>query len=162
MQPLIDQYVKTGQVAFELRNYVRDPYDLTASLIARCNGARSFFPLTRQLFADQKNWIGKLSAVPPAEQQALAGLPPQQQFAKIAQLAGFQQWAAMRGVPTAKSSQCLANQDEVNRLVQMNSDTISQFPSFPGTPTFAINGELVENASTWAQLEPKLKDALGS
>ena len=44
---LVDKYVKSGQVSWEFRNYVRDPFDLTASLIARCNGAKSFFPLTR-------------------------------------------------------------------------------------------------------------------
>src|SRR4051812_15478339 len=44
---LISKYVKTGQVSWEFRNYVRDAFDLTASLVARCNGAKSFFPLTR-------------------------------------------------------------------------------------------------------------------
>src|SRR5688500_12259900 len=44
VQPLIDNYVKSGRVSYEYRNYVRDPYDLAASLIARCNGAQGFFP----------------------------------------------------------------------------------------------------------------------
>src|SRR5690242_5317628 len=34
--PLMNQYVKTGQVSWEFRNYVRDAFDLTASLITRC------------------------------------------------------------------------------------------------------------------------------
>ena len=50
----------------------------------------------------------------------------------------------MRGVPTAKSTTCLTNEAEVNRLVEMNSDVTTQFPNFAGTPTFLINGELVE------------------
>src|SRR3989337_87005 len=29
--PLIDKYVKSGQVSFEFRNYVRDPFDISAS-----------------------------------------------------------------------------------------------------------------------------------
>src|SRR3982750_1794930 len=50
---LIGKYVKSGQVSWEFRNYVRDGFDLTASLIARCNGAKAFFPLTRAIYKDQ-------------------------------------------------------------------------------------------------------------
>src|SRR5881397_817088 len=34
---LIEKYVKTGLVSWEFRNYVRDAFDLTATLVARCN-----------------------------------------------------------------------------------------------------------------------------
>jgi protein-disulfide isomerase len=158
---LIDKYVKTGQVSFEFRNFVRDPFDITATLVARCGGPSSFFGLTRGLFTEQKDWIGKIQAVPPEQQQALMGMPPQQQFATIANLAGFPQWAAMRGVPTAKSAQCLADDGAVTKLVQMQSDAISQY-EIPGTPSFIINGSLVKDASAWGQLEPKLRAAIGS
>ena len=158
---LIDKYVKSGRLAFEFRNYVRDPYDLTASLIARCNGPKGFFPLTRALFTDQKNWIGKLQIIPPQQQQAMTGLGPDRQFVEIAKAAGFQQWAAMRGLPSAKSGTCLADQAEVNKLVQMTADATGEYPNFPGTPTFILNGEMVEKAAAWAQLEPKLREALG-
>ena len=161
MQPLIDKYVKTGRVSFEFRNYVRDPFDLAGALIARCNGPKGFFPLTRAMFKDQPNWIAKLQTVPPEKQQALATLPPGQQFVEIAKLAGFQQWAAQRGLPSAKSSACLSNETEINRLVQMTGDASSEHPQFPGTPSFTINGDLVEKAAAWSLLEPKLREALG-
>ena len=158
---LVEKYVKTGRVAWEFRNYTRDSLDLTAALITRCNGAKSFFPLTRAMYADQKNWFAKVQAAPPAEQQAAQSLGPDRQFTALAKLAGFQQWAAMRGVPTAKSAQCLANQDAVNRLVQLTSDANSQFPEFKGTPSFVINGKMVEGA-TWKALEPQLRQAIGA
>jgi protein-disulfide isomerase len=158
-KPLIDKYVKTGQVSWEFRNFVRDPYDIAASLVARCGGTTSFFGLMRGLYAEQKDWIGKIQAAPAEQQQALAGMQPAQQFGAIANLAGFPQWAALRGVPTAKSAQCLADQGAVTKLVQMQSDAISQF-DIPGTPSFIINGTLVEGA-TWDMLEPKLRAAIG-
>jgi protein-disulfide isomerase len=159
-QPLIDKYVKTGQVSYEYRNYVRDPYDLAGALIARCNGEKSFFPLTHAMFQGQKDWMGKLQTVSPEQQQALGGLGPDKQFLEIAKLAGFQQWAAMRGVPTAKSTTCLTNETEINRLVQMNGDATTQYPDFAGTPTFILNGELVKGA-TWEILETELRKAIG-
>src|SRR3954454_18566702 len=53
---LIDKYVKSGQVSWEFRNYVRDPFDLAGSQIARCNGAKTFFPLMRGIYKDQASW----------------------------------------------------------------------------------------------------------
>ena len=161
VQPLIDKYVKTGQVSFEFRNFVRDPLDLAMSLVARCNGEKGFFALTRELYEQQGEIIGRMQGVSPEQQQALSAVGPDRQFLEIAKLAGLQQWAAMRGVPTAKSTQCLTNQAEVTQLVQMNSDATTEHPSFPGTPSFTINGELQENTAGWSALEPKLREALG-
>ena len=161
VQPLIDNYVKSGRVAYEFRNFVRDPFDLAASLITRCNGPKSYFPLTRAMYKDQQNWVAKLQTISPEQQEALTSLGPDRQFVEIAKAAGFQQWAAMRGVPSDKSTKCLQDQGEINKLVQMNSDATTAIPNFPGTPTFTINGELVEKAAVWKLLEPKLKEALG-
>jgi protein-disulfide isomerase len=163
---LVDKYVKSGQVSWEFRNYVRDGVDLTASLVARCNGAKSFFPLTRALYKDQTSWVEKIQGTPPQQLEQLQNLPPDRQFVELAKVAGFSDWAAMRGVPTAKSAQCLADQNAVNRLVQMTSDATTQFPDFKGTPTFVINGTMVDlgsvsAAEVWPALESKLKTALG-
>ncbi len=157
---LIDNYVKKGLVSWEFRNFVRDPFDVTATLLARCGGEASFFGLTRNLFADQKDWIGKVQATDPAQMQALQSLPPAQQFSTIADLAGLKQYASMRGVPRAKADQCLANEAEVTQLVQMNTDAGAY--NIPGTPAFLINNTLVENSATWDTLEPKIKEALAS
>ena len=157
---LINNYVKTGQVSYEFRNYVRDAFDLTATLVARCNGAKTFFPLTRALFEEQPNWIAKVQAAPPERLEQLQNLPPNQQFLEMAKVAGFQDFAAMRGVPVAKSTQCLTDENSVNQLVQMTSDATAQYPNFPGTPTFIVNGELAEQTANWEALEPKLRAAL--
>ena len=154
--------MKDGQVSFELRNYVRDPFDITASLIARCNGAQGFFPLTRALFRDQEQWISTFQTLPQSQLESLTTLPPERQFLEIAKAANMQQWAAMRGVPTAKSTQCLTDQAAVTQLVQMNSDATSDYPELPGTPAFAMNGELLENVTTWEQLEPRIREAVGN
>jgi protein-disulfide isomerase len=165
-QPLAQNYVKNGKVSYEFRNYVRDPFDIAASLIARCNGSKSFFALTEALYKDQPDWVGKIQAAPEAQVNGLQNLPPNKQFIEISNIAGLQQWAAMRGVPTVKSTQCLADQSKIDQLVQMNSDATTAFPQFQGTPTFIINGKMVElgpvtEAQVWPALETKIKEALG-
>lgn len=163
--PLIEKYVKPGKVSYEFRNYLLNSFDLGASLIARCNGAKNFFALTRALYKDQPEWVGKIQTAPQDQLQALQNIPQDQVAAATAKLAGLPQWAAMRGVPEAKSAQCLSNAAEVDRLVQMTSDATAQYPDFPGTPTFIIDGKMVEmtgvtEAQVWPTLEKKLNEAL--
>jgi protein-disulfide isomerase len=160
-EPLITKYVKTGQLSWEFRNYVSDAFDLTASLIARCNGAKSFFPLSRALYKDQMVWVGKVQATPPEQIEQLQNLPPNRQFVELAKVAGFQDWAAARGVPVAKSNQCLGDENAVNNLVQMTSDVTSQYPDFQGTPSFVLNGKLLDKTASWSALEPQIRAAMG-
>ena len=158
---LVAKYVKPGRVSWEFRNYVRDAFDLTASLIARCNGAKSFFPLMRGIYKDQPGWEARIQATPQAEIDAAQKLPPGRQFIGFARIAGLQNWAAAHGVPVVKSNQCLSNDKAVGQLVQMTKDAMTQYPDFAGTPTFVINGSLAKDTYSWDTLEPKLKQALG-
>lgn len=156
---LVDRYVKSGQVSFELRNFVRDPADLAAALLARCNGPAAFFKLSDQLFADQADWLGQLQTLSPAEQQQLQSMPPAQAPAFVAEKAGLVQFARVRGIPAAKAQQCLTDQAEIEKLMEMNRVATSQF-NLQGTPTFAINGNTVAGVSQWGELEPRLRAAL--
>jgi protein-disulfide isomerase len=158
--PLIANYVKTGKVSWEFRNYVRDAYDLSAALIARCNGARAFFPTTRALFKDQDKWIATARAAPDERKEAIKSLPENRLFLEAARVAGLQAWAAAHGLPEARSGQCLTDTKEVDRLVKMTDAANDAHPDFAGTPSFLINGQLLPSTATWDVLEPKLRDAL--
>jgi protein-disulfide isomerase len=158
---LVDNYVKKGLVSWEFRNFVKDPFDMTAALLARCGGEASFFGLTRTLFHEQRSWVGKIQAADPAKLQALQTMSTAQQFSTIADLGGLKAFAAQRGVPRARAEQCLANEQEANQLVQMNSDAISTY-SVRGTPNFVINGAGPAESATWETLEPKIKEAIAS
>jgi protein-disulfide isomerase len=160
-KPLVDNYVKKGLVSWEFRNFVRDPFDMTATLIARCGGEANFFGMTRTLFHDQRNWVGKVQAADQAKLQELQSMPPARQFSTIAEVAGLKTFAAQRGVPRAKVEQCLANEADTNNLVQMNSDAVTTY-NVAYTPSFMINGTLADRVATWEALEPKIKEALGS
>ena len=131
---LVDGYVRTGQVSYEFRNYVRDASDIAASLVARCSGPGKFFAFTRALYAEQPNWQGKVEDVPQDQLNAIQNLPPEKEFFEIAKAAGLPQWAASRGLPAAKTTQCLTNEASIKRLIQITKDAKTQFPDFRGTP----------------------------
>jgi len=156
---LISDYVKRGKVSYEFRNYVRDPYDIAAALIARCDGPKNFFQLTDALYKDQPNWIAKVEALPSKLDDQLDGLPEAQQFLARARAVGLQQWGAAHGIAPAQSTRCLTNTAEVDRLVQMNADGTDKY-DIPGTPTFLIDGKVAGDATTWDTLKPALDAAL--
>ncbi len=157
-EPLKAKYISTGKVSYELRNYVRDPMDLTATLLARCGGPGPFFPLAEQMFADQANWFVKVQAMTPADQQAMATLPPAQQFSKFATLLGLDGFVRQRGISAEKANACLANTAESDKLVKMRDRANTEF-NLQGTPTFLINGQVAPETGTWEALETKLKAA---
>ncbi|HEY0085907.1 MAG TPA: thioredoxin domain-containing protein [Allosphingosinicella sp.] len=153
---LVDKYVKSGQVSFEFRNYVRDPADIAAALIARCNGAAAFFPLTEQLFASQAEWMNKLQQMPAEQQAQLQSMSPAQAVGVYAQAAGLVDFARVRGIPAAKAQACVADAGQVQRLVEIGKSA----GEIPGTPAFFINGTLVPNSADWKTLEAAVQQAL--
>lgn len=157
-EPLKVKYVSTGKVSYELRNYVRDPMDMAATLLARCGGPGPFFPLSEQLFADQRNWFVKAQTMTPADQQSMAALPIGQQTARFASFIGIDEFVRQRGVSAKKAGACLANQAEMDKLVKMRDRANTEF-NLQGTPTFLINGQVVPDTGTWEALEAKLKAA---
>jgi protein-disulfide isomerase len=158
---LIDKYVKSGQVSWEFRPYIiHGPIDMAANLIARCSGAKTFFPLAQSLYHDQTALMAKLEAAPQDKVAQLQNLPPAQEFVAFANLMGLQDWAAARGLPQAKSNQCLSDQTMINNEVQLTSDVNNQHPDFVGTPSFILNGTLLKETANWKALQPQLDAAL--
>jgi protein-disulfide isomerase len=160
---LIEKYVKPGKVSWEFRPYViHGPIDMAANLLVRCNGVKTFFPLARALYKDQPVWMAKIETAPKDKVEQIQNLPTNQVFVAMANLLGLQDWAAARGVPQAKSNQCLSDQKMIDREVQLTGDVTNQYPDFTGTPAFIIDGKMLPDppVGNWEQLEPKLQEAL--
>ncbi|MGK2908614.1 MAG: thioredoxin domain-containing protein [Sphingobium sp.] len=154
----IRKLVNSGKISYELRNYVRDPLDMTMSLLARCGGAEPFFPLSEQFFANQAPLFEKVQAWGDAPYQAAMAAPPQQRFITLAQGTGLLEFAMQRGIAQDQAKQCLANTAEAEKLAKGVQDATAQY-NISGTPTLLINGTVVENAATWEVLREKLKEA---
>jgi protein-disulfide isomerase len=158
---LIDKYVKTGQVSWEFRPYmIHGAVDMAANLVLRCNGPKTFFPLSIALYKEQEVWLGKVTAAPQDKVTQIQNLPTNQVFVQMASLLGLQDWAAARGVPLAKSNQCLSDQKMIDQEVQYSSDVNSSYPEFTGTPAFILNGKLLPETAEWGKLQPQLDAAL--
>jgi protein-disulfide isomerase len=156
-EPLINNYVSTGKVSFEFRDFaVHGAPDLAAAVLGRCNGTATFFPLLEAMYQNQAATLDRMQALPQAEQARLQSIPPVQAVSGWADAAGFVEFVKQRGVPEARARECLADKKLLNQVVKITEDGGQ---TVTGTPTFLINGERVENAVTWAQIEAALKGA---
>jgi protein-disulfide isomerase len=161
MPTLVEKYVKPGTVSWEFRPYViHGPIDMAADLIARCNGVKTFFPFVQALYKDQNSWLGKVETTPQDKLAQIQNLPPNQLFVQMAGVLGLQDWAAARGLPQAKSNQCLSDQKMIDQEVQHTSDVNTQYSQFGGTPAFVINGKMLADTASWEKLKPQLEDAV--
>ncbi|WP_106640814.1 thioredoxin domain-containing protein [Allosphingosinicella vermicomposti] len=156
---LLQNYVKSGRVNFEFRNYIRDPYDMAAALVSRCAGPKDYFAVTDALFAGQTEWVNKLRTMNPDERKRITDMVPAQGMPLIADAAGLQAYAAKGNVTPAAAKACLTSQAEIDRLLTMRKTAIDVH-NLEYTPTFLINGKKVD-ASDWSALEPLIKAAGG-
>lgn len=157
-EPLVQRYVSTGQVSYEFRNFLINAPDISVSLLTRCAGAAKFFPMSEMVFAAQPQWEQKLAELSDADKAELEKMTNEQRVVRIAEITGAQQIAARFGVTPARAQQCLADSKGLQRLLDMTKTAMDNGISH--TPTFLIDGK-VTDASTWEDLEPKLKAALG-
>ena len=152
-KPLVQNYVRTGKVSYEFRNFVLNGPDLAASVLTRCAGTAKFFAMTDAVFDAQPQWLAKA-----AEAELPDDLTDQQRVARFAQAGGLTGIAARFGVTPARARQCLADPKATARLVAMAKTAIDN--GLKGTPTFFINGKQTD-ARTWEDLEPLIRQAGG-
>jgi protein-disulfide isomerase len=152
--PLKGDYVKGGKVSVEVRNAVRDKYDLTAALLARCGGPKRFFGNHEALFANQDAWMEQLQAydrgaAKPSEQIAA--------LRDIGRTTGLYALMGKRGFTPAQLDACIANPAAMKQILAMTDEAWNKV-KIGGTPGFTINGALA-GGSSWATLRDALPKA---
>lgn len=154
-------YVARGLVAVEMRNAVRDRFDFTAALLARCGGAGRFFDNTDMLMATQAMWIAKAGEVESANASQFQTLPVNDGLKLAMRGVGLDAIMKKRGLTTAQLDACLVNKPAQDRIIAMTNEAWNE-RKINGTPAFLINGASIGAGTHWAQVEPALKLALAA
>lgn len=153
--PGLMNYVRSGRVSLEYRNFVLNGLDLAAALLSRCAAPQNYFALNHAILASQAQWMGRVEAMSVAQRQEMQGLNDLQRLRRVAAIAGLDAIAARHGVTPAQADTCMADQARLDRVIQMR-EAAGRY-GVTGTPTFAINGRIAGSAGTWATLEPLLR-----
>lgn len=157
--PLKANYITKGLASVEVRNAVRDRYDFTAALLARCGGPARFFGNSEALFATQAMWLGKASEFETANADQLGKLAMNESLKAIARGVGLDAIMKARGFTPVQIDACLSDAAAQKQVVAMTNEAWS-IRKINGTPSFLINGTAYEGPGTWAGVEGGLKTAL--
>lgn len=158
--PLKRDYIAKGLVALELRNLVRDAFDLTAALLARCGGPSRVFTLTEDMMARQDVWMAEGQVIVLKQEAQLNAMPLPKKLQALAKGTGLLAMAQARGLAPAQANACLASTQMHKTVLAMTKDAVD-VRKINSTPTFLINGQPGPRTSEWADVDAALKSALG-
>ncbi|MEE9434979.1 MAG: thioredoxin domain-containing protein [Sphingorhabdus sp.] len=150
-------YINTGKVSLEFRNFVRDPVDLAASRITHCAPKESFLALTEQFMEIQPEVLTRMQQLDEAAQQRIATAAPLEQPKAYAEAAGVLDFFTQRGVSTDQIDSCLADGDAITALAERTKEYGKKY-DIPGTPTFLINGKAI-GVTAWPAVKTALQAA---
>lgn len=155
--PLRDNYVESGQVSFEIRNFVRDPLDLSAAILSRCGGEGPFFALTEQALSYQTTMFEKAQSMGDATYGSILQSAPDTRFVRLADQLGLIAFFQQRGISEDQARACLADTAAAEALMGATQKAVEEH-NIEGTPTFLLNGQKIDGTN-WAMVEAKLKEA---
>ncbi|WP_293880084.1 thioredoxin domain-containing protein [Sphingomonas sp.] len=155
--PLKAGFIAKGTVAVEMRNAVRDRYDFTAAVLARCGGPSRFFGNTEALFGAQDALLTKAAAFE-ASEALPEGAPVAVALKGMAKGSGLNDFMVARGFTIAQVNACLVDKPSQNAVLALTKEAWN-VRKIPGTPTFLINGQPAKTAE-WSQIEAKLRVAV--
>jgi len=145
-------FIKNGRGSFEVRSFLRNPIDITASLMVQCGATAKVFGNHSAMLRSQAKWLRNPS-------QAEAARWSQGDFTSrmraIASDLKLYDVMIPRGYTKVQLDQCLGNQALAARLSKQTDEAASKY-NIQGTPSFLINGELVQGHD-WAAVSQRLK-----
>ncbi|WP_187335401.1 thioredoxin domain-containing protein [Novosphingopyxis iocasae] len=160
--PMKKDYVDSGKVRFELRNFILSPFDIPITLLTQCEGPDRYYPLTEAVFGEQEALMQpaiQLSQSNPQALQDAMNAPLNERFYNLGKAMGVVDFFASRGVSEQKAKACLSDQSAIEQLVATTEKGVSD--GVTGTPTFFLNGEKIQT-DKWAEMKPRLDAALGA
>ncbi len=148
-------HVGTGKYSLEIRHLLRDPIDLTAAMLTHCGDAKKF-PLNHStIMLNQSKWLPIASKASQGQIQRWS-LPDQAAARRnIANDFGFYDLMKQRGYRITDLDQCLNDNAKAQAMAQTSREDVQRL-GLTGTPTFVLNGEILEHAHNWASLEQQL------
>ncbi len=156
--PLRIAYVMPGKVSVEVQHVVRDPVDLTVAMLTNCGEPAGFFKRHHIFLHEQEKWLARMPSMSDLQKQRWAHGAVPVRLRAVARDFGFYALMEQRGYTRVRVDTCLGDMKMAEKLISQTQDATRL--GVPGTPSFAINGALIENVHDWDSLKPWLKAAV--
>ncbi len=149
------QNIAGGKVSFEIRSLVRDPYDLTIAMLARCGGKGRFFGNHKFFMANQNAILANSSKVSQESGEKLkTGNVTGFMLDAFSQM-GLSKWTKQRGITDAAAKTCLSDKAALQKIIAMTELSSTKY-AITGTPAFLINDKLMSHAHDLASIQKAL------
>lgn len=145
-----------GHANLEIRPVIRNAIDLTVSLLVQCGGADGFKDRHRMYLTQQDKWLEKVRTAPQSQQAVWARGDKASRIA-AAQALDLDDMLADRGKSMMDIRACLSDDQAALALIRNGNADREEF-AVPGTPSFALDGELLDEVHSWDALYPVLSD----
>lgn len=152
-------YLPTGKINFEIRHLIRDPVDLTAAILTNCGEPGKFPGNHTAILTKQDEWFAKARSATQAQQARWQFGTNKARFQAIASDLDFYEIMERRGYSRAELDRCLADEAMANSLAETSRADTARL-DLKGTPTFVLDGAVLESAHSWDALRPILDDAI--
>jgi len=152
---LLLAYVPSGKVSLEVRHLLRDPVDLTAAMLTQCGDAENF-PLNHSaMMHGQDKWMETAQKATQAQRARWQYGAPAKRRRAIASDLGFYDLMKRRGYDRIELDQCLADDEKAAQLAQTSQGDAQEF-AIASTPSFLLDGAMMDGVHGWRGLQPAL------
>ena len=150
-------YVPSGRISYEIRHLIRDPVDLSAALLTHCGDASKFGGNHEAIMYRFDEWMGKAAKATQAQRSRwqFGSLPARLQA--IASDLDFYDIMETRGYGRAELDRCLSDEAKARAMADTSAADVEKY-GLTGTPSFVLDGELLEGTHDWLSLEKHLAD----
>ena len=135
-KPILENYIETGKLKFEMRDFPLDQYALRASAMARAIDGKPYFALIDMIFKQQRNWTR-------AEN-------PIDALKKIGRLAGI----------SGETADAYMTNDKLLDAILTEKIEAQKAHDVNSTPTFVIGDEVIRGAEPYETFQKVIEAEL--
>ena len=148
-------YVPTGRISYEIRHLIRDPVDLSAALLTHCGDPKKFGGNHEAIMYRFDAWMEKARKTTQAQQSRWQFGTLSARLQAIASDLDFYEIMESRGYTRPQLDKCLSDEAKARAMADTSAADVAKY-GLQGTPSFIMNGELLDGTHSWPALEKRL------
>jgi protein-disulfide isomerase len=148
--------VGPGYVAVEVRPVIRNYLDLVVTMMVQCGEPEGFKNRHRAFLYSQEEWLNKAINAPQS-QQAIWSRGDAAARANAARALDLDDTLLAQGLTAPQINACLADDAAAQKIVANGQADAQEF-GIKATPTFALDGEVLDGTYSWPALSTVLQE----
>ncbi|MGB7419058.1 MAG: thioredoxin domain-containing protein [Erythrobacter sp.] len=148
--------LEPGLLTLEVRPVIRNALDLTVSLLVQCGDPAGFKQRHRLFLLSHDRWLSEAQRAPRTQQASWERGDAAARLS-AARALDLDDMLVERGMSMIDVNACLSDETAARTLIGNGLADVADF-AVPGTPSFALEGELLKDVHGWDALYGVLSD----